>query len=265
LFANHDIHVHTVLSSCAKDALATPTNYIQRAAELGLKTIGFANHVWDRSIPGASAWYQPQDMEHILTIREQIPEDTLGVKVLIGCESEYWGDGKVGISRAAADQLDYILLPMSHTHMKGFVAPGSITSLAELSQLLVKRFHEVVDLRIATGIAHPFFPIGYTEQVDEIIAGISDTQFEDCFGKAAEAGVSIEIQPKFFPSLLGRTIEGFHDATYLRVLSLAKRCGCYFHFGSDAHSVAAIDAITILDQVALQLGIDQDDILPALR
>ncbi|HHT28139.1 MAG TPA: PHP domain-containing protein [Firmicutes bacterium] len=265
LFVNHDIHVHTMLSACVEDAAAIPTNYIQQAATLGLKTIGFADHVWDRNMPGASPWYQPQDMEHILSIRDQLPNDTLGIKVLIGCESEYWGDGRIGISRAAAEQLDFVLLPMSHAHMTSFAVPGVVTSLADLSQLLVKRFHEVIDLRIATGIAHPFFPIGYIEHVDEIIAGISDTQFIDCFGRAAEAGVSIEIQPSYFPSLHGKPQEGFHDETFFRVLSLAKRCGCYFHFGSDAHSLAALNSLTVLDQVIEQIGINRDDIPPWLR
>ena len=34
-----------------------------------------------------------------------IPEDTYGVKVLIGCETEYCGDGKVGISQETVENL----------------------------------------------------------------------------------------------------------------------------------------------------------------
>jgi histidinol phosphatase-like PHP family hydrolase len=262
---SHDIHVHTVLSSCSHDPQATPREYIRRAAELGLKTIGFADHLWHSAIPGASKWYAPQDMSHLLQIRAMLPDEPQGVRVLIGCESEYCGNGKVGISREAAEQLDFVLLPMSHFHMAGFVRPETVSQPSDVARLLVRRFIEVVELGIATGIAHPFLPLGFSENTDEIIAEISDSEFADCFGRAAEAGVSIEIQPGFFPQALGREKPGLHDETYMRVFSLAKQAGCYFHFGSDAHSLERLDSVLALSECVRVLGIEDGDILPCLR
>lgn len=265
MIVNHDIHVHTILSSCSHDPLATPEEYLRRAAELGLKTVGFADHLWDSAVSGASPWYAPQDMSHLLKIKAMLPDDTQGIRVLIGCESEYCGNGKVGISREAAEQLDFVLLPMSHFHMAGFVRPEGINQPRDVAKLLVQRFLEVVALGIATGIAHPFLPLGFSQNTDEIIAEISDGQFAECFGQAAEAGVSIEIQPGFFPQALGKEKPGLHDDTYMRVFSLAKQAGCYFHFGSDAHSLDRLDSVLALDQRLRELGIGESDILPCLR
>ena len=36
---------------------------------------------------------------------------------------QYCGDGKVGISQETVEKLDFVLVPISHVHMKGFVLP----------------------------------------------------------------------------------------------------------------------------------------------
>ena len=47
----HDLHVHTHLSSCSSDPKATVENYLRLAKDRGLKLIGFANHFWDTMYP----------------------------------------------------------------------------------------------------------------------------------------------------------------------------------------------------------------------
>lgn len=256
---NHDIHVHTTLSECCSDLAATPERVIARAARLGIKTVGFANHFWDESIPGASTWYESQNLEHILTIRAQIPEDTHGVNVLVGCESEYCGDGVVGISREVAEQLDFVLLPMSHFHMTGFVVQQwQVANSRNVAELLVQRFREVIELGIANGIAHPFSPLGFKDSVDEIFGYISDETFQDCFGRAAELGVSIEIQPNMLPGSLGKEMEGFHDESFMRVLAIARDMGCMFHLGSDTHTLVGTGNTLKLKPYLDELAIHPD-------
>ena len=63
-------------------------------------------------------------IEHISQIRDQISQDTFGVRVLVGCETEYVGGGWVGISPQSAELLDFVLVPHSHFHMEGFVRPA---------------------------------------------------------------------------------------------------------------------------------------------
>ncbi len=117
-----DVHIHNYLSNCSKDRAATAENQIYKAAELGLKTIGFANHIWDARVEGASSWYHKQTLEFSMQIKNQIPADTRGVKVLIGAETEYCGRSKtLGMSAQGAKKLDYLLIPHSHVHMVNFV------------------------------------------------------------------------------------------------------------------------------------------------
>jgi len=262
---DHDLHVHTFLSSCCADERATPENILAMAAETGLRTVGFADHMWDRRVPGASPWYRPQSYEHICQIREQIPADTGGVRVLVGCETEYCGGGRIGISPEVAEQLDFVLVATSHTHMGDFVVPPGCDSTQDIASLLADRFSEVVELGLATGVAHPFLPVGQKEQVDEIIALISDQRFLDCFGRAAERGVSVEVTVNSFPSIGGWEWPGFHDETFLRVLTLAKQAGCVFHFASDTHTVVFVGQSLALEPFARAAGITRDDVLPLVR
>jgi histidinol phosphatase-like PHP family hydrolase len=264
MIVEHDAHVHTTLSACCSDPAATAANAIARAAQAGLKTLGFANHLWDSAVPGASEWYAPQTLAHVLRLRAEIPPDTGGVRVLVGCETEYCGDGKVGISPEAARQLDYVLIPFSHTHMKGFVVPEGTTA-ADLPRLLTRRFREVVGLGLATGIAHPFVPLAFMDHLDEIMAAISDAELEDCFGRSAAARVSIEIHVGMFPGPGGGEKGGLHDETFLRVLGIAKRSGCCFHFASDAHELSDVGSVRKLEPYVRQLGITRDDVLPLFR
>ncbi len=117
-----DVHVHNYLSNCSKDRLTSAENYIKRYAELGIKVLGFANHTWDARVEGASAWYHKQTIEFATQIRNQLPADTLGVKVLIGAETEYCEKTKtLGMSAEGAKELDFLLIPHSHVHMVNFV------------------------------------------------------------------------------------------------------------------------------------------------
>jgi len=261
---DHDVHIHTNLSSCSHDPTMDASAVIDRAARLGLGTVGFANHLWDRAVDGASDWYAPQDLDHVLSIREQIPAETRGIRVLVGCETEYCGGGKVGISPAAAERLDYVLIPHSHFHMPGFTVPADLSAPDDVARLLVRRFVEVLDLQLATGIAHPFLTLGFETTLGDILSRISDEQFSDCFGRAAEARVSIEVHREMFPGPDGAE-KGFDDETFLRILSLAKRAGCFFHFTSDAHHIDTMDTVLGLEPYTEALGITPEDIHPAFR
>ncbi len=261
---DHDVHVHTTLSACCGDKEATPANIIARAAQEGLRTIGFADHLWDAAVPGAMDWYRPQDLAHVLGTRALLPRDLSGVRVLVGCESEYCGEGKVGISPAAAAQLDFVLLPISHFHMRGFVAPAELRDADAVARLLVARFEQAVDLGLATGIAHPFFPLGHEAQMDEIHSRISEKDFAAAFARAAARGVSLEISTIMFPGCFGA--QGpFKDEIFLRMLRIAKRSGCCFHIASDSHALSGIGRVLKLGPVVEELGLSDGDIHPLFR
>jgi histidinol phosphatase-like PHP family hydrolase len=254
---DHDLHVHTTLSDCCHDENAVPEAILRRAAEVGLKTIGFADHLWDSAVAGASDWYAPQDLDHILQIRERIPDDTFGVRVLVGCETEFLGGRHVGISPDAAAKLDFVLVPTTHFHMKGFVVPESLQASKDVAAKMVERFKEAVALEVTTGIAHPFMPLGVGDRLGEILDCISDAAFEDCFGAAADRGVSIEVHHGM--------ARDSGDGPFLRILSIARQAGCVFHFASDAHSLQGIGEVHQLEPLARAAGITAEDVLPLAR
>ena len=96
----HDLHCHTSLSACAKQE-STLKAMLKQLKESGVTTAGIANHLWDAAVPGASGWYAPQDVRHVLSIKEQYAalseSEREGVKLYFGCETEYVGQGRVAL------------------------------------------------------------------------------------------------------------------------------------------------------------------------
>ena len=94
----HDIHIHTNLSSCAKPDAAYES-YCRSAVERKLQVLGFTNHLWDHAVPGWSEWYAPQDIVHVIKLLDEIRNKPFPeLKVYFGCETDYFGNGRVGWS-----------------------------------------------------------------------------------------------------------------------------------------------------------------------
>lgn len=118
----HDLHNHTLFSSCCYDPAATMKAFVDKAYELGHTVIGISNHLWDEKVPGASGWYKGQTIDYGFEGKYAIPEDTHGVRVLFGTECEYCGlSDTLGMTAETAARFDYVLIPHTHTHMKNFV------------------------------------------------------------------------------------------------------------------------------------------------
>lgn len=257
---NYDIHIHTHLSSCASRE-AFMKDYIDAASGLGLELIGFADHAWDDSVEGASPWYAPQNYKRLEARRSELSElDKKGIKVLLGAEGEYASE-LLAIGDCAAEFVDYILVPHSHTHMKGFVLPSECVGDPEKhANYLVKSFislcnHKKRDMFF--GIVHPMCPCGETEEyTEEIFSYISDKMFEECARAAKENGVALEVNLSEFKKI---PPERIHSHCYSRFYDACKRAGCEFFLGSDAHAVKTlIDNHGIKNGVIDALGLNED-------
>lgn len=251
----HDLHIHTNLSLCSSDPEQTVENISAWAAAHGVDTIGISNHVWDCDAPAGSEFYAGQPFSHIMKIRNQIPADLHGVRLLIGAETEFAG-GKIMLSQACKDQLDYLLVPHSHIHMVGLVLPKDRVTDEQVADYLVTSFCDLVSKDFATIIAHPFGPVGRTPmQTKAILDCISDEQFADCFTLAAQHGAAIEINGSTFerewndPQLM---------ANHERMFSIARDCGCTFTLGSDAHALRELCFVELAMQLAQRLSIPDD-------
>lgn len=273
----HDIHCHTYLSLCG-DKSATIPYYVQTAKELNLDTIGIADHMWGSKIPfpdemrcssAASKhhsehvvnWYKPQDVAHCKQILRDIEEsDTQGIKFLFGGEVEYCPGYGLAISEEEAEKLDFIVVPNSHTH---HLMPAAMYEPYEKHGVfMLKAAMEICTCSLSkyvTSLAHPFEAVNCLYPVQYIIDTITDEQFAEVFNAAKEAGIAAEINTGPFRELPEDEICNHY---MIRILRIAKQCGCKFTFGSDSHRQGAHRVfINACQKVAKLLELTDDDIM----
>jgi len=253
-----DLHVHTTLSGCCSDARQTLANIVQQAAACGIRTLGLTDHVWDNPAYETTDWYRPQTVARLLPLRAQINELKTDVRVLLACEAEYAGDGRLGLTPERAAELDFVLLACSHLHMDGLVRQPADPSPRALAELLLQLFSDGVASGIAHAIAHPFVPHGRPEQAVAALAAISDTEFRDAFLLAAQCGVAIELHPAHFSTHCSPPGDPARDAAYARMLALARDAGVAFTIGSDAHTLTGVGTTLRMHDPITQLGIGAD-------
>lgn len=253
-----DCHIHTCLSSCARQS-ATVEHYISKALELGLTSVGFADHVWDEAIPGANGFYQSQGAARILELKKQLSGRNSGeLRILCGCETEYSPGGGVALTKESAQQMDFVLVPNSHTHMtmpKEFVG-----DYPKHAAFMLKVYHEILQSELTpwiTAIAHPFHAVGCPYDPQLLHAYLTDRQFMDCFRETARLGIAVEINVDCFRRL---TLSSIYQHPYLHMLQIAKECGCKFTIGSDAHGADFRDGFEKIYVVTSLLELRQEDI-----
>lgn len=262
-----DLHIHTSLSKCAK-AEATVAFYMDKARELGLKTLGFSDHLWDSAIPNANSFYRPQHFDYISQIKPELEAaDKTGIdRVLFGAEGEYdpWRHG-VGLSVEVAEQLEFLLVPNSHTHMmmpKDYYQPPR-----RHAEFMLEAFHDILNSEIApyvTAIPHPFAAVACSAYYSAMvpISLITDDEFKACFASAAEKGVALEINPAFFRTATPETIQS-HEM--IRMYRIAKDEGCLFTVGMDSHSQGGYFAFDSIYKVVEALELNESHLHPLAR
>ncbi len=230
---DHDLHIHSQVSLCSKDPEHTAKRILQYAVENSLKTICLTDHFWDETTDGASGWYAQQNFAHIAAALPLPQAD--GVKFLFGCETELNSSLKLGVTKARFDLFDFIVIPTTHFHMRGYTLTEEETSSPEnRAKAWVKRLDAVLGMELPfhkVGIAHLTCSLIAPEREEylKVLELIPAKEMERLFSNAAELGVGIE---------LNAFDMGFADdeaQTVLRPYRIAKECGCKFYCGSDAH------------------------------
>ena len=149
----------------------------------------------------------------------------------------------IGLSRDKFDRFDFIIIPTTHLHMNGFTIDEKDTSVEARAKVWVDRLDKLLDKGLPfhkIGIAHLTCSlIAYNRSdFDEhirIIDSISDETYERLFKKLASKGAGFE---------LNFTISRYNDEQLNRILRpyrIAKKVGCKFYLGSDAHSTKELD------------------------
>ena len=264
---DHDLHLHSRLSSCSGDPTQTPEAILRYAEQNHLSTICLTDHYWDSAVPGASKWYMPQNFDHIAESRP-LPQGE-NTAFLFGCETEFDKHFTLAMPKERFSDFDFIIIPTTHLHMTGLTISEEDAERDERrAALWVERLDRVLDMDLPfhkIGIAHLACSLikksgGYVA----VLKQIPDAAYERVFTKAAARGCGIELNTDDCVHAEKPEDEG----QTLRVFRIAKACGCKFYLGSDAHTGKGLaGAIAPLARMVELLDLDENDKfpLPALR
>lgn len=256
---DHDYHIHSQLSECSSDPEQTTQRILQYAKDNQLHSLCLTDHFWDETVPGASPWYQPQNYPWICQAKP-LPQAE-GVEFLFGCETDLDKHMTLGLAAEHFDRFDFVVIPTTHLHMKGFtITEEDAGSLERRAQLWISRLDGLLDMPLPfhkVGIAHltcglivPRDREGYLQLLDML----PEEQLQRLFSKAAEVGVGIE---------LNYSDMCFCDSeaeTVLRPYRIAKNCGCKFYCGSDAHHPKGLLTCKAVFERAIDLlGLEESD------
>lgn len=255
---DNDLHIHSHISLCSCDPEQTNDRILQYAQENELNTICLTDHFWDETVEGASGWYSKQNYGHVEAAKP-LPQSK-GIRFLFGCETELNSSLTLGISKEKFDLFDFIIIPTTHFHMKGYTLSEEDASSAEnRAKAWVKRFAAVLNMELPfskIGIAHLTCGLiaPKREEYLEVLRLIPEDEMRELFIRAAKLGVGIELNSSDM-----NFAEGEADVV-LRIYKIAKECGCKFYLGSDAHHPKGLDnAKAIFERSVEMLELTEDD------
>lgn len=259
---DNDLHIHSKLSSCSNDPEQNCERILQYAKENGLKTVCVTDHFWDETVKGASQWYSAQNYRHIASAKPLPQED--GIRFLFGCETELNRHLTLGISKEKYELFDFIVIPTTHFHMKGYTLSEVETSSAQnRAKAWVGRFDAVLNMDL------PFYKVGIAhltcgliaptrEEYLEVLSLIPEDKLKILFNRAAKLGVGIELNAS------DMNFAEDEAEIVLRIYKTAKECGCKFYLGSDAHHPRIFNNVKMIFEKAvalLELGEDDKFII----
>ena len=254
---DHDMHCHTYLSSCSGDTEQSVQALFEHAKKAGYTLQCVTDHLWDSDVPGPSNWYAPQNIEHVKKALP-LPKDDQ-VRMVFGCETEFCGGKKLGISPAHYDDFDFIVIPPNHFHMKDFVRPSSYDSEEKIADLFVERLEEISMIDLPwhkVGIAHMTCSLIFSEGDQyKVYELVDEKRFRAVMNKFAKLGAGIEINLSCF----GKDwLE--HEDAMLRFYRLAKEEGAKFYLATDAHHNSELDLIPQRAPLVVEkLGLTEKD------
>ena len=235
---DHDLHIHSKLSSCSKSEEQTKENILKYGIENNFKTICLTDHFWDETVDGANDWYMKQGYEHIKQSLP-LPQDE-NVKFLFGCETDLDKYFTLGLSKENFDKFDFVIIPTTHLHMTDFTIDAEKDGSTEgRAKLWEERLNAVLDMDLPfekVGIAHITCRLVGDHKNGEdlkIYSMLEQKVLNDIFEKAAEKKLGIELNF----NMNDYNSEG-KNIIY-RIYNTAKKAGCKFYLGSDSHSPEA--------------------------
>ena len=260
---DHDLHIHTKLSSCSGDPEQSAQRLLEYAKSNGFSRICVTDHYWDSESDGASPWYKPQNFEQISSIKPLPTAE--GIDFLFGAETEFSRKFEVAMPKWRFDSFDFVIIPTTHLHMNGLTIEQSDVDSPDTNKiragLWVRRLECLLDKDLPfhkIGIAHLACSLlhnrGTFDDYLDTLKNIPDEDMERLFARAAEVGCGIELNQYDImsvqkePEIVGR------------MFRIAKEQGCKFYMGSDAHHPAEFKKAKECFEYAVDLlGLKEND------
>ncbi len=180
-----DWHVHSALSDCGSPE-ATPEAIVAAAHQAGLRAIGITDHVT-----------LPRHRDRPALTRKALPADLGGLQVYIGCEADTFAPDRFSIDREYAATLDYVVMAASHLYLPMVDKPAAMTPRT-MAELIVRLTRAAIGSGLADIIAHPFGVPESPFTFQEIVGELKRDEVLSLGRAAAEAGVAIELNPRYY-------------------------------------------------------------------
>ena len=257
--ADHDLHVHTLLSNCSNDPGQTTAAILEYAKRNNLKTVCVTDHCWNLDSVTPEDWYLRQNFEHI---KKNLPlPKAQGIEFLFGAEADMNLEGIVGWDKKDFDKVDFLLIAITHLNKVGFTITEEEAGTPESkAKVLLRRFDALLNTDLPwhkVGIAHltdGLIHRGDREFLKNIFDLLPEEELSRLFKKAAKLGAGIEINASAI-----NYKEDMLDSVW-RIYKIAKESGCKFYLGTDTHHPGDLDARFARFQNAIDvLGLTEDD------
>jgi histidinol phosphatase-like PHP family hydrolase len=219
---DHDIHIHSQVSPCSRDARQTKEAILAYGITNQYRLVGVTDHLW------------PDTREHLWPSLQNLPQAD-SCRFLAGTEVDMDMHGNLLISPQEMEKVDYFILALTHLHLLGCVtdplkAPLSVEDTAVyLKERLYRAF--AMDLPFERmGLAHiTHIPQPKGHDITECLALFDDNEWKDIFENIARRGMGVELNFNPF-ALNDKQLEAV-----LHPYRIAKEVGCKFYLGGDAH------------------------------
>jgi histidinol-phosphatase (PHP family) len=238
-----DYHIHTRLCG---HAFGEPVEYVRRAASLGLREIGFADHMPLLGIRDEHLTMAPDELPQYVSMIERLRDTTSDVIVRLGVEMDYI-PGQMDEIWAAASGIDFDYVYGAVHYIDGWDF-GDSRHLSSYKgrdpDAAYQRYFELFCEAAREGgfdiMAHPDLvkKHGITTHLP------LDEMYEDAARCLADADVAIEINTS---GLRKRAAEPYPSLPFLRACAVK---GVPVTLGSDAH---APDQVGMDFDVALRM------------
>ena len=254
---DHDLHIHSFLSTCSSDPEETPEAILRYGEQNDMQALCLTDHFWDRSVHCAGGWYRPQDFEHI-SLSKPLPQGK-NTKFYFGCETEIHISGELACPPERFGDFDFIVIPTTHLGSVGLtISEEDHNDLDRNVRVWVDRLEKILDRDDLPyekiGIAHLACPLINKEHFLEVLDRLKEDDLERLFAKASARGCGIEINYGDF------LIKATDAERVARIFRVAKSCGCKFYLGSDAHHPNELEKAPEVFAYAINLlNLHEDD------